>query len=74
MFTKYKKTASVILGTLFLIFGFYAPTLSALLLTEKDIQFTSVNYIFIGFGIVFLWGRISNLANVFIDYFKNKMK
>ena len=74
MIRKYKVTISVIFGTLFLIFGFYAPTLSALLLTEKENQFTSINYILIGFGIMFLWGRITNIANVFVDFFKKKIK
>jgi len=58
----FKITISVLLGLTCLLSGLYAPVLSALLLTEREVRFENLNYILIALGIVFLWGRIKALA------------
>jgi len=71
---KYKNTLAIILGTLCLIVGLYAPAKSSLLLTEGEHTWKTSNFIFIGLGIIFLWGEIVTLAKTFQNVLKNKTK
>ena len=60
---NYKIVFSVVIATICLIAGFYGPVISKMLLTEKTIAFDTTNYVLIGLGLIFLWGRIRALAN-----------
>jgi hypothetical protein len=71
---KYKIALSVIAGTLFLAAGTYAPLMSSLLLTEKQHEFTTANYVLIGLGIIFLWGRIVAFARAVQNITTNRIK
>ena len=69
---KYKVLLSVFFGTFFLVAANYAPALSLFLLTDKEISYTTNNFIFLVLGIIFLSGRIVALANVITQSIKNK--
>ena len=74
LINKYKIGLSVFLGTIFIVIGSYAPTLSLLLLTEKEINMGTMNWAFIGLGIVFLWGRIVNIAKTLTSIIVKKVE
>mgnify|MGYP000108787904 FL=1 len=59
---NYKIVLSVVVATICLIAGLYGPVISKMLLTDKTIAFDATNYILIGIGLIFLWGRIRALA------------
>ena len=71
---KYKKTLSVVAGTVCLIAGIYAPLLSSFLLSEKNYEFTVTNLWFIALSIIFLWGQIVSIAKTLTTIFSNKLK
>lgn len=71
---KYKSILAIILGTICLAIALYAPAKSALLLTEADIPWKTSNWIFLGLGLIFLWGEIVTLAKTFQDVLRNKTK
>ena len=61
---KYKTILSVIIGSVLIIGGAYAPLLSSFLITEEKHHFDYTNGILICLGIIFLWGRIKVFANI----------
>jgi len=69
---KYKKGLAIVLGTICLFVALYAPGRSALMLTEEEIPWHLSNWIFLGLGIVFLWGEIVSLAKTFQGFFSKK--
>lgn len=71
---KYKKTLSIVTGTVCLIAGIYAPLLSSFLLSEKNYEFTVTNLWFIALSIIFLWGQIVLIAKTLTTIFSNKFK
>ena len=58
----YKKVLAVTVGTLCLFIALYAPAMSLLILTEKEIEWGIMNWIFLVIGMIFLWGSIVTLA------------
>ena len=74
MINKYKNYLLQILGTICLIAGLYAPLLSSFLLSKETHDFTNTNFVFIGLGIVFLWGTIVNVAKSLTNMISNKIK
>lgn len=71
---KYKVGLSIILGTACLFIGLYSPALSLLLLTDKTIELTIMNYFFVALGIVFLWGKIVAVAKAINNIIAKKSK
>lgn len=69
---KYKSALALVLGTLCLIIALYAPAKSALLLTDKELDWKASNWIFLGLGIIFLWGEIVTLARTFQDLMRKR--
>lgn len=72
---KYKSGLALLLGTTCLIVGLYAPAMSALLLLEHPCDtatWKTSNFLFIGLGIIFMWGEIVALATTFQNVIKKK--
>ena len=70
---KYKVLLSVIAGTFFLVAANYAPALSLFLLTDKEVEYKTINWIFLLLGIIFLWGRIVILAKILTNAIGDKL-
>ena len=71
---KYKSGLALFLGTVCLVIALYAPGRSALMLTDEQIPWHTSNWIFLGLGVVFLWGEIKSLATTFLNFFKGRAK
>lgn len=59
---KYKISLTIIIGSLSLFAGLYAPVMSSFLLTKEKHDFTTVNYVLIAIAIVFLFGSVKAIA------------
>ena len=70
---KYKVLLSVLAGTFFLVAANYAPALSLFLLTDKEVEYNTINWIFLFLGVIFLWGRIVLLAKIFTHFIGGKL-
>lgn len=71
---KYKVTLSVLIGSVLIIAGTYAPILSSLLITDEKHTFTVTNWFLIGLGILFLWGRIKSIATALQNKVSKKIE
>ena len=59
---NYKKGLAVFAGTICLIVALFLPAKAALGMTDNMEVWTSLNWIFLGLSIIFLWGEIVTLA------------
>lgn len=64
---KYKRGLALFLGTVCLAIAMYAPAKSALLLTADEYEWKTSNWIFLGLGLVFMWGEIKTFAKTVQD-------
>ncbi|MBU2923067.1 hypothetical protein KO504_17085 [Winogradskyella psychrotolerans] len=69
---KYKRGLAIIAGTLFLFIALYLPARYALGLTEREDVWTSINWIFLGLALIFLWGEVAKLAQMVQNFIKKK--
>lgn len=70
---NYKKGLAVIAGTLCLVVALFLPAKAALGLTDSMEVWTSLNWIFLGLAIIFLWGSIMSLAKSVQSFVSKKV-